>query len=135
LAAYAELTIEQGANLTSYVTVSDDSGYPINLQFYTAASQLRKSYYSSTYTPLNATVTGIANGQITLSMTAANTANLNPGRYVYDLNITNSLNNSVMRVVEGTAVILPAVTNSYNSYSPPPEPSPSSDMEVDGGTF
>jgi len=134
LAAFSELTIEQGANLTSYVTVSDSSGYPINLQFYSAVSQLRKSYYSSSYKPLTATVTGIANGQITLTMTAANTANLNPGRYVYDLNIINSVDNSVIRVVEGTAVILPAVTNSYNSYSPPPEP-PSEDLEIDGGTF
>lgn len=135
MAAYAEITIEQGANLTSYVTVSGDSGSPINLQFYTATSQLRKSYYSSTFKPLTATVTGIANGEITLTMTAANTANLSPGRYVYDLIINNSVDNSIMRVVEGTAVVLPAVTNSLNSISPPAPPIPSQDLEVDGGTF
>jgi hypothetical protein len=110
LAAYVEITIEQGANLTSTVTVSDTQGDAINLSTYSAAAQLRKSYYSSTANTLSATITGNANGQITLSMTAANTANLTPGRYVYDLKITNSVDNSVTRVVEGTATVLPSVT-------------------------
>jgi molybdopterin-binding protein len=110
LAAYVEITIEQGANLTSTVTVSDTQGDAINLSTYSAAAQLRKSYYSSTANTLSAIITGNANGQITLSMTAANTANLTPGRYVYDLKITNSVDNSVTRVVEGTAVVLPSVT-------------------------
>ena len=110
MAAYVEITIEQGANLTSTVTVSDTQGDAINLSTYSAAAQLRKSYYSSTANTLSATITGIANGQITLSMTAANTANLTPGRYVYDLKITNSVDNSVTRVVEGTATVLPSVT-------------------------
>ncbi len=110
MAAYVEITIEQGANLTSTVTVSDTQGDAINLSTYSAAAQLRKSYYSSTANTLSATITGNANGQITLSMTAANTANLTPGRYVYDLKITNSVDNSVTRVVEGTATVLPSVT-------------------------
>ncbi len=59
---------------------------------------------------ITATITGNANGQITLSMTAANTSSLTPGRYVYDLIIRNSVDNSVTRVVEGTAVVLPSVT-------------------------
>lgn len=110
MAAYVEITIEQGANLTSTVTVSDTQGDAVNLSTYYASAQLRKSYYSSTANTLSAIITGNANGQITLSMTAANTANLTPGRYVYDLKITNSVDNSVTRVVEGTAVVLPSVT-------------------------
>lgn len=110
MAAYLELTIEQGANLTSVVTVNDAQGDAVNLTTYTAASQLRKSYYSSSANTLTATVTGNSNGQITLSMTAANTALLTPGRYVYDLVITNSTDNSKTRVIEGTAVVLPSVT-------------------------
>jgi hypothetical protein len=43
-------------------------------------------------------------------MTAANTALLTPGRYVYDLVITNSVDNSKTRVIEGTAIVLPSVT-------------------------
>lgn len=110
MAAYLELTIEQGANLTSIVTVNDAQGDAVNLTTYTASSQIRKSYYSSSANTLLATVTGNANGEITLSMTASNTALLTPGRYVYDLIITNSVDKSVTRVVEGTATVLASVT-------------------------
>jgi hypothetical protein len=105
-----ELTLEQGANLTSIVTVNDAQGDAVNLTTYSAASQLRKSYYSSSANTLTATITGNANGEITLTMTAANTALLTPGRYVYDLVITNSTDNSKTRVIEGTAIVLPSVT-------------------------
>lgn len=110
MAAYLEISIEQGANLTSVVTVNDAQGDAVNLTTYSASSQLRKSYYSSSANTLTATVTGNANGQITLTMTAANTALLTPGRYVYDLVITNSVDNSKTRVIEGTAIVLPSVT-------------------------
>jgi hypothetical protein len=110
LAAYTEITIEQGANLTSTITVNDTQGDAVNLTTYSASAQLRKSYYSSSANTLTAIITGNANGEITLSMTASNTSNLTPGRYVYDLKITNSVDNSVTRVVEGTAVVLPSVT-------------------------
>lgn len=110
MAAYLEISIEQGANLTSVVTVNDAQGDAVNLTTYSASSQLRKSYYSSSANTLVATITGNANGQITLTMTAANTALLTPGRYVYDLVITNSVDNSKTRVIEGTAIVLPSVT-------------------------
>lgn len=110
MAAYSEITIEQGANLSSTITVNDVQGDAVNLTTYSASSQLRKSYYSSSANTLTATITGNSNGQITLSMTAANTANLTPGRYVFDLIIKNSVDNSVTRVIEGTAIVLPSVT-------------------------
>jgi len=110
LAAYSEITIEQGANLTSTITVTDVQGDAVNLTTYSASSQIRKSYYSSSANTITATITGNSNGQITMSMTAANTAALTPGRYVFDLIITNSVDNSVTRVIEGTAIVLPSVT-------------------------
>ena len=92
------------------MTVNDAQGDAVNLTTYTASSQLRKSYYSSSANTMTAIVTGNANGEITLSMTAANTALLTPGRYVYDLVITNSTDNSKTRVIEGIAIVLPSVT-------------------------
>ena len=85
MAAYTEILIEQGATFSTTVNVEDTAGAAINLTSYTAATQMRKSYYSSTYSVISSVITGNANGEITLSMTSANTANLTPGRYVFDL--------------------------------------------------
>jgi len=70
---------------------------------------MRKSFYATSNTIITSTVTGNANGEITLSMTAANTANLTPGRQVFDLLITSSTSVKT-RVVEGIIVISPGVT-------------------------
>ena len=70
---------------------------------------MRKSYYATSNTIITSTITGNANGQITLSMTAANTANLTPGRSVFDLLITSPTGVKT-RVIEGVVVISPGVT-------------------------
>lgn len=109
MAAYSELTIEQGASFSTTVNVEDVYNNPLNLTGYTASSMMRKSYYSSTAYTINAQITGTANGEITLSVSSANTSILTPGRYVYDLIINNGAN-TVTRVVEGIVTVLPAVT-------------------------
>lgn len=109
MAGYVELTIEQGADYATNVTINEDTGEAKNLVSYTASSQLRKSYYSSTAYDLNAIITSPQNGIITLSMTSANTANLTPGRMLYDVLIT-SPSGIKTRIIEGIAVIMPSVT-------------------------
>ncbi len=109
MAAYSELTLEQGATFSTTVNVEDTQGTAINLAGYSASSQIRKSYYSTSANSFTATITSNANGEITLSMTAANTANLNAGRYLYDLLIT-APNTTKTRVVEGIITVLPSLT-------------------------
>jgi hypothetical protein len=109
VAAFSELLIEQGATFSSTVNVEDTAGAAINLSGYSAASQMRKSYYATSNTAITSIVTGTANGEITLSMTAANTANLTPGRSVFDLLIT-SPSGIKTRVIEGIIIVSPGVT-------------------------
>ncbi len=109
MAAYSEITIEQYASFSSTINVEDTAGDAINLYGYSASSQLRKSFYSTTATNFTASVTGTANGEVTISMTSANTANLTPGRYMYDVIIT-SPQSVTTRVVEGIVVVAPGVT-------------------------
>jgi hypothetical protein len=109
MAAFSELTVEQGATFSTTVNVEDVYGNALNLHSYTAQSQMRKSYYSSSSSTITASITGTANGEITLSITSSNTSSLIPGRYVYDLIIT-SPQNVVTRVVEGIVTVLPSVT-------------------------
>jgi hypothetical protein len=91
------------------LNVDDAQGDAINLSGYSAESQIRKSYYSTTANNFTATVTDAATGEITLSMTAANTANLSPSRYLYDLVIT-APDETKTRVIEGIVVVLPGIT-------------------------
>lgn len=103
------MLIEQGATFSTVVNVVDSAGAAVNLYGYSASSQMRKSYYATSYTIITPTITGNANGEITLSMTAANTANLTPGRQVFDLLITSPAS-VVTRVIEGIVVVSPGVT-------------------------
>lgn len=91
------------------MNVVDSAGAAVNLFGYSASSQMRKSYYATSFTIITSTITGNANGEITLSMTSANTANLTPGRSVFDLLIT-APNGTKTRVIEGIVVISPGVT-------------------------
>jgi hypothetical protein len=111
MAIIANIFIDQGADFSITVDVSDVNGNQLNLAGYTAAAQIRKTYESST---LSATfTTAISNpttdGQVTLSLTDTITKALSPGRYVYDLIVTDASSIST-RVVEGQAIVTPGVT-------------------------
>lgn len=108
MANYAELTIEQGATFTSTVTVYDGENNLYDLSGYTPFAQIRKSYFTTAYSNINVAVADASNGLIALSLPAANTASLVPGRYVYDLVIQNA--EVRFRVVEGIATVYPSVT-------------------------
>ena len=109
MAAFTEILMEQGASFSTTVNVEDTAGSAVNLTNYIASSQMRKSYYSTSYNTISSVITGNANGEITMTMTAANTASLTPGRYVFDLVITSPTTIKT-RVVEGVIVVTPGVT-------------------------
>ena len=106
MATKANITIDQGTTFNTSVALTDSYGNPLDLSAFTANSQIRKWYTSSS--AVNFTVT-ITEGNISLSMNAASTANLTPGRYVYDVLLTDS-QNSVTRVVEGIVTVTPRVS-------------------------
>ena len=109
-AGYSELFLEQGATFNTSITLDDVNGVAFNLVNYSATSQMRKSYYSSNAAATFSVSTGAnaALGTIVISLDSANTANVVPGRYVYDVYITN--NNSRIRVLEGIENVSPQVT-------------------------
>jgi hypothetical protein len=109
MAGYAELTIEQNADFTNIINVNDSTGAAQNLTSYTAAAQMRKSYYSTTANSFTVIISSPANGEISMAMTSANSANLTPGRYLFDLVMTSPANIKT-RVVEGIVTVLPSVT-------------------------
>ena len=109
MATVTNIYIDQGANFSNTITVNDASGNALNLDGYTAASQMRKSYQSSTAYNLNATVSNAAAGKVQISLSATQSGDVPAGRYLYDVEITSS-GGAVTRVVEGIAIITPQIT-------------------------
>jgi hypothetical protein len=107
MAIKANITIDQGADFSTEISVTDDNGDPVNLTGYSAAAQLRKHYTSSTFTAFVANVN--VSGTVTLTMNAATSSNVTAGRYVYDCELTSS-GNVVSRLVEGIVTVTPQVT-------------------------
>ena len=107
MAIKANIVIDQGTDFSTTINVTDDNGDAVDLSTYTGAAQLRKHYTSSNSTSF--AVSTSSGGVVTLSMNAAVSGNLTPGRYVYDCEITDS-SNTVSRLVEGIVTVTPQVT-------------------------
>lgn len=111
MSAYVELYLDQGSDFNNIINLTDDvTNAPINVAGYLIKSQIKRSYYSANVTAnITCTVTDASNGEIKLSMTAANTAKIKAGRYVFDVKTTDTLN-IVSRVLEGIITVTPQVT-------------------------
>jgi hypothetical protein len=107
MAIKANIVIDQGTDFSAVVDVVDTSGNAYDLQGYTVAAQMRKNYTSSAATTFVGSHNGIG-GAITLSLSNTVTAALEPGRYLYDVEITSG--GVVTRVVEGIATVTPGMT-------------------------
>tara|TARA_E500000318_G_scaffold105256_1_gene111985 strand:+ start:45 stop:380 length:336 start_codon:yes stop_codon:yes gene_type:complete len=109
MAVYSNLTVDQGTDFTASVDVTDTDGDALNLTGFTVAGQVRRSYYSSTAITLTCAVSNATSGIITVSLSATQSDAMKPGRYVYDVEITNS-GGTKTRVLEGQLEIMPGVT-------------------------
>lgn len=108
MATKSNIVIDQGSTFSTDLTLTDENGDPIILNGYTANSQIRKWYTSSSpAAEFNASI-NVSSGVITLSLSANQTSNLIAGRYVYDVEIQNG--SEVSRIVEGIVTVTPQVT-------------------------
>jgi hypothetical protein len=108
MADKVNLSIDQGATFSADFTVNTFDGSTADLTGYTGAGQIRKHYTSNTATAFTLNV--YANGTVRAALTANQTGNLTEGRYVYDIELTNTSDSSVTRLVEGIVTVTPQVT-------------------------
>lgn len=108
MAIKANIVVDQGTDFSATIDVTNPDGTAFNLTGYTVAAQMRKNYASSTATTFSASHNSGA-GQITLALLKSTTNNLEPGRYLYDVEIT-SVGNNTVRVVEGIVTVTPGMT-------------------------
>jgi hypothetical protein len=113
MSATANLSIDQGSKFSSDITLYDALGNAFDLSAYTVSAKMALGY-SSTRTRVsfntsifNDPTTGIVTIQLTAEQTAALEA---PARYVFDIEVTKTTDNSVTRVLEGIITVSPNVT-------------------------
>lgn len=111
MAAKANIVIDQGTDFSTTLTIKDTNGIILNLTDYTAAAQLRKHYTSQTATNFAIEFESPrSDGKLTIKLDRNVTANLESGRYVYDLEILDTVANTKSRLIEGIATVTPQVT-------------------------
>ena len=109
MATVQNITIDQGTTFSLTINLTNDDNSAKNLANYTIASQMRKSYEASTATSFT-TAKVDATGEVTISLTGAETTAVKAGRFVYDVEITGTDPVETLRVLEGLVTVTPQVT-------------------------
>jgi len=109
MATVSNLFVDAGASYSNIISVAATNGQPLNLTGYTVASQMRKSYQSSTAYNFTASVFNAEQGKVRLQLTPQQSEVIPAGRWLYDVEIT-SPSGSKTRVVEGIVTVNPQIT-------------------------
>jgi len=107
MAAVNNIVIDQGTTFSLSLNLSNDDGSEKDLTEYTVSSQMRRSFYTNTYTAFTTDKVNLT-GEVIISLTAEQTSALKAGRYVYDIEITSP--EETVRVLEGIVTVTPEVT-------------------------
>lgn len=98
------ISIEQGASFNNVYLLEDDTTNSIkNLAGFTAVAKMAKHPASSNKVSFTTNIIS-SQGSVGIALTSGQTSVLRPGRYVYDILLTDNSGKKT-RVVEGTAIV------------------------------
>lgn len=105
------LVINAGSDFSqSFTLEASENNSALDLNGYTVESQMRKWAGGSTATSFNAEIVDPpSSGQVLVSLGSTQTTDLKPGRYVYDVLVTDPLGYK-NRVIEGMVLVREGVT-------------------------
>lgn len=107
----SNLVINSGASFSQDFYVENSStNSPLDLSQSSVNAQMRKWAGATGVTTFTASVVNVSTGQIRISLGTTATSLLKPGRYVYDVLITDNLSNTKTRTVEGMVLVREGVT-------------------------
>lgn len=109
MAIKANLVLDQGTDFSAIIDLTDSDDQPYDLLGYTVDSQMRKNYASSSAAATFICTHNNEQGQINLSLPKSQTNDIEPGRYMYDVEITSAAGVTT-RVVEGIVTVSPGIT-------------------------
>tara|TARA_R110002072_G_scaffold269348_2_gene428659 strand:+ start:2120 stop:2470 length:351 start_codon:yes stop_codon:yes gene_type:complete len=115
MADYEDISIDQGADIAMEIHMVNEDGSAKQLANHTIAAKMKRNYNSDSDNTqvFNAAITGATDGIATLSLTNVETSALNPGRWVYDVELSfvdSSSNTITERILEGRVSVTPSVT-------------------------
>ena len=112
MAAYvSNIVIDVGTDFIQTFNLEDSGNAPLDLTSYTGSSLMKKHPSSLTTTATFAvSFPSPTQGQLRISLGSTVTSGLKPGRYVYDVLISDG--SIKTRVVEGSAIVTAGVTTS-----------------------
>lgn len=111
--SYVDLYANQGADTVFLISLADDNDVTIDLTGYNVRAKFAKHHSSSTkYEFLAEVAPPTSAGVITLRLFSADTDNIKPGRYQYDVETVYDNNGQVTveRVAEGVLYLEPSIT-------------------------
>ena len=113
MAAYvSNIVVDIGANFDQSFNLETNANAPMNLTGFTGAAKLKKSALSlTTAAHFVVSFPDVLQGQLKISLGSTITSALKPGRYVYDVLLTDA-SSMKTRVVEGSAIVTAGVTTS-----------------------
>lgn len=104
------LVVNSGSDFSqSFTLESPETNSAYNLTLYSVSSQMRKWSGSSTAITFNCVVANALEGKIGISLTNQQTSSLKPGRYVYDIVLTDIFNKK-NKVIEGMVLVREGIT-------------------------
>ena len=106
----SNLTVNTGTTFSQIFNLeSTSSNAATDLTGYSIQAQMRKHSDAPTKTDFTATIVSPASGRIRVGLSTSVTRDLAPGRYMYDVLITDPVG-EVTRVVEGSVMVRQGVT-------------------------
>jgi len=105
-----DITIDQGSDFALSITVSDD-GDARDLSAWDARAKLKATYDATDVTSFTVDETNASTGILVMALTHTQTAALDAGSYVYDLEIYKSDGTKATRLLQGRATVRNEVTN------------------------
>lgn len=106
----SNLTVHTGTDFTqTFVFESEASNSALDISNYTGSGQIKKYDSSSKAAEFTLDLSQGSTGRLTITMNAATTTNIKPGRYFYDIRLTSDVG-KVEKLVEGTLIVKQSVT-------------------------
>lgn len=110
MADTSNIYIDQATDFAITLNLFEDDGEVFDITVQQLYCNVRKLYSSSiAFSPTFVIEPGGQIGVVEMRVAAADTANLQPGKYTYDILMVNA-NGAIIKLVEGLIILLPTMS-------------------------